>query len=506
MIVAALALGAHAAPLRMAVLVGSNQGRGAEADLLYAERDAERMAEVLTELGGFDAEDVVLLRSPGAERVTDVLEEMGRRASWARSQGDEAMLLVYYSGHADAGALHLGTTDLPLPAFKRAVERVDADVRLMLVDACQSGELTRLKGASQVEPFTIHAEDRIDSEGLVIITASSPGEDAQESDRLEGGVFTHHLLAGLVGAADSSGDGAVTLTEAFRYGYEGTLRSTSSAPVVQHPSYAFDLRGSDDLVLTRLDGAQRAARLTFADGGTWVLLPRDARAEILEVTVPPGGSVAVAPGEWTVRRREPEALLEGRVDLERGGSATVSRAELDPVPYGTTVRRGLDEGRHAALALSAGLGVVGPTLPELPSSPELVVGGRMDLEPVSLLLRVHGGHVRHVNEALTLDQDRAGVDLGAVKWMDVGRFAPGVGVQVGADLVRQRYQTAGTAPDHVGAVGRIGPWLGAELLASGRTSLSLGGGVDVALYRELDGGFTAQPVPHGSLQGVVYVR
>ncbi|MCA9493116.1 MAG: hypothetical protein KC621_24465, partial [Myxococcales bacterium] len=438
-----------------------------------------------------------------AEQLAAALEEAGRRM---RADGEPVdQLVVYISGHAADGMLHLGRSQYPIAALRRFVEEAPVSLAMLILDTCDAGRLTR-KGLEALPPGPAVRVERPDAEGRVYIAASAAGEAAYESDRLEGALFTHHLTAGLRGAADRDHDGRVTLDEAFGYAYSGTLASTFGTRRKQTPSYAFDLRGSDDLVLTRLDGALRAARLTFAEGGTWVLLPRDARAEILEVTVPPGGSVAVAPGEWTVRRREAEALLEGRVDLARGGSATLSRTELEPVPYGTTVRRGLDEQRHTALALSAGIGVVGPTLPELPSSPELVVGGRMDLEPVSLLLRVHGGHVRHVNEALTLDQDRAGVDLGAVKWMDVGRFAPGVGVQVGADLVRQRYRTEGTAPDHVGAVGRIGPWLGAELLASGRSSVSLGGGVDVALYRELDGGFAAHPVPHGSLQGVVYVR
>ena len=35
-----------------------------------------------------------------------------------------------------------------------------------------------------------------------------------ESDRLEGGVFTHHFLAGLVGAADTSGEGGCVVAVA----------------------------------------------------------------------------------------------------------------------------------------------------------------------------------------------------------------------------------------------------------------------------------------------------
>lgn len=54
-------------------------------------------------------------------------------------------------------------------------------------------------------------------EGRVYITSSAAGERAQESDEIQGSVFTHYLLAGLRGAADDSGDRRVSLEEAYRF-------------------------------------------------------------------------------------------------------------------------------------------------------------------------------------------------------------------------------------------------------------------------------------------------
>ena len=59
---------AHAAPRRFAVIVGQATGLPGDEPLRFAETDAQRVAAVLRELGGFAAEDVVVLsRSKAAE-------------------------------------------------------------------------------------------------------------------------------------------------------------------------------------------------------------------------------------------------------------------------------------------------------------------------------------------------------------------------------------------------------------------------------------------------------
>src|SRR5205823_3576181 len=79
---------------------------------------------------------------------------------------------------------------------------------------------------------------------------------------LQGSFFTHHLVAGLRGAADSSKDGQVTLSEAFSYANEMTIRDTAQvAKQPQHPSFDMKLRGRQDVVLTAL--ASAASSLTL---------------------------------------------------------------------------------------------------------------------------------------------------------------------------------------------------------------------------------------------------
>jgi len=63
-------------------------------------------------LGGFLPEDVVVLKDPSAERVRQVVGRINVRLREERTRGTPELLLVYYSGRADALSLHLGATSL----------------------------------------------------------------------------------------------------------------------------------------------------------------------------------------------------------------------------------------------------------------------------------------------------------------------------------------------------------------------------------------------------------
>src|SRR5439155_1760197 len=78
-------------------------------------------------------------------------------------------------------------------------------------------------------------------------------ELALESREIRGSFFTHHFVSGLRGAADASGDGRVTLAEAYEYAFSRTVSATSGTVVgPQHPAYDYRLSGKGDFVLTDL--------------------------------------------------------------------------------------------------------------------------------------------------------------------------------------------------------------------------------------------------------------
>ncbi|HLV60131.1 MAG TPA: caspase family protein, partial [Fredinandcohnia sp.] len=318
-LVGALALMLLAAPAeaarRHAVVIGANVGGPHHEPLRYAETDAARMAAVLRDVGGFAPGDVVLLTRTDASSVRQALIELNARI---REEPGPSLIFVYYSGHGDARAIHLYGTQLDLTELKNLVAGSPARSRVLVVDACQSGAITRVKGGTPVPEFDI-AFERGTAEGLAILTSSSASEDAQESDELGASIFTHHLVSALLGAADRDGNGLITLGEAFAYSSERTLAVSSSTRVgPQHPTYRFDLGGRDDIVLSRPISARNMGLLVLPDDGVWVVrdaLPRG--GVVAEVVADaPGARLALRPGRYAILRRGKDHLLEGEVEVE----------------------------------------------------------------------------------------------------------------------------------------------------------------------------------------------
>ena len=134
---------------------------------------------------------------------------------------------------------------------------MQSEVRLGILDACQSGEITRTKGMVIGVPFAEVTEVR-QAEGEAWLTAASADEAAQESDKIRGSFFTHYLLSALRGAADQ-GDGVVTLGEAYAYAYDRTVsRTGATTGGTQHPTYDYRITGRGDLPLTDVSPRTRA--------------------------------------------------------------------------------------------------------------------------------------------------------------------------------------------------------------------------------------------------------
>ena len=94
---------------RFAILIGNNRGEPDEAPLLYAESDAQRMSEVLRELGGFEPVNTVLLRGERIDTIRSTLITFNERIRDAMSEPDvQAVLLGVLLGARRRGATALG--------------------------------------------------------------------------------------------------------------------------------------------------------------------------------------------------------------------------------------------------------------------------------------------------------------------------------------------------------------------------------------------------------------
>ena len=499
-----------AAQARYAAIIGVNEGDVDDVRLLYAERDAARVADVLTRLGDVPPENLLLLRGADSDAIEHLFHVLRDRIR-AEPSDQRPLLFIYYSGHADAQALRLRRTRLPFTRLKALAREVGAEVSVFVVDACRSGGLTRVKGATPAPPFEIRADDHIDSEGLAIITSSAEGEDAQESERLKGGIFTHHLVGGLLGAADASGDRRITLSEAYRYAYAQTLRSTSQTATVQHPTYAFTMKGRQELVLTRLTGERGLGRLAFAAPGHYLLLERFGAGEVAaELEAEAATELLVTPGRYLVRRRVDGGVWEGAVAVTADARSEVGPGDLTRVPFRETVRKGYAPNAASAWSLGAAFELGGPPLPDTGLGLYGAVTAQLDLTDVTLALRLRYGRSSSANETLALTQDLFGVDVGVFKLFDLTRgLAAGIGLRVGGDFVSQHFDTRGTAPSRGVALGRLAPVLRLEAAPAASVSLSLDCGADIELVELDDGagrGLATPVVPFCALGVALEVR
>lgn len=355
-----LATAAHAEALRrFALVAGNDEGGEGTRPLRFARDDARKMHELLVRLGGVSPADAKLLLDEDAKDFLTALAGLEARAREAQARGERTALLVYYSGHAKDGALRLGDTRLTFDTLKRRLSDAPADIRIAVLDSCRSGTLTRTKGARKVPAFDVDSGTSREARGVVILTSSASDEDSQESDALGGSYFSHHLASGLLGDADRSGDGRVTLFEAYSHAYARTVADTAdSSAGAQHPTFSYDLAGNGDLVLTDLrasaegllvPGLAPSGQYYFVDPGGLVVAELDKAPDAER-------RVALAPGTYRVKRRLADRLRVGEVEVRRGRTTVLEEARLKDVPFSDDPVKGAGPGRDTwwSLGLTGG--------------------------------------------------------------------------------------------------------------------------------------------------------
>ena len=347
-VVAGLSLPAEAAGVRRLLLAAGANNGGVDRELLrYAVSDAENFVEVLQEMGGLDPADVLLLRDPDLAAFEQGLADLGLRVQAAGRRGDRLEVLLFYSGHADEEGLLLdGGDHLGYSRLREALRAYPADVHIAVLDACNSGTITRVKGGRRHPSFLV--DESFDMKGYAFLTSSSADEAAQESDNLQASFFTHSLVTALRGAADSNADGRVILNEAYQFTYEETLaRTTGTAGGVQHPAYEVEMRGTGGVVITEV--RRNAAGLSLDEALAGRLHIRSAGQRLVgELNKPAGRAVSLGlePGAYSLYIEAGDATwhFAERV-LAEGEFAEVKAGHFAPLPPEQTgLRRGSKRG------------------------------------------------------------------------------------------------------------------------------------------------------------------
>jgi len=387
---------------------------------------------------------MVLLRCEDVDTVRRTLITINDRVRASLSTPDtEVILFVYYSGHADAAALHLGASRLELTELEQLVRGSAATFRVLALDACRSGALTRVKGGTTAPPFSIQLDARLAGQGMVFLTSSAANEDAQESDELKGSFFTHYFVSGLLGAADQDGDGAIVLDEAYRYAYQSTLRASSKTWAgTQHPTFRYDLRGQGKVVLTALrTNAARRATVEFPPGRSYLLLEGSASGAVVAEIGANDTSrrISVKPTRYFVRGRGRDYLLEGEIAPAAAETVVVSEQTLTRVEYARLVRKGYGASR-LAYGPQAGVQLRSPldfVTQDICTGP--FVGAAIELEHVSVIARAAGCSTGDSSEWGIRRSKEVDVELRLVHTWDVPVVAFDLGVSVGGSLIHESY-------------------------------------------------------------------
>jgi hypothetical protein len=472
------------------VAIGNNHGDAGETALLFAERDAREFSEALRQHGGVSSERVRLLFDEDATVVRRAILDASRAARASTEAGTPSALVVFYSGHADAQSLHLRGTQLPVDEIRSLVQTSPAGLRILVIDSCRSGTLTRVKGVTPAETFQIRLEDRAEAEGVAILSSSAAGELSQEADRLRGSFFSHHLVNALRGAADRNGDGRVSLSEAYAYTYAQTVHSSGGTLTLQHPTYSYDLRGRNDVVLTAPGTtSKRAGRLRIRKAALYVVHENtEAGPIVAEFQAQRDDAMLALPeGKYFVQQREANQYVEYTVQLKANEDTDLGQASARVLKYDELVRkRGTEEpsAAHGIVLMGAGRGA---TLPGETPSASLVLGYAADLPWVSLSPRVRYGTATVESSDAALRSQHQELGLGGIiqHYIDLGALSVAFGVSGEAIYHTQRFEPSNRQTQNRTAWGMgFGAVVAAERRLYDGLALRLEGGPSAQLLRQ----------------------
>lgn len=329
---------------RYVFAVSANNGGKGRPVLRYAESDARAFANVLSQMGGVAKQNVYRVTEPSVASLQSQLDALDKKLQASKSTKGDANsreeVLVYYSGHADEKGLRLGEEIYSWKEFRKRVDALHADVKIAVIDACGSGAITRAKGGVAVPAFMVDKSS--DMKGYAFITSSTQDESSQESDKLKGSFFTHSLVSGLRGAGDVSGDGKVTLSEAYQFAFNETLQKTEATMGgAQHPSRDMNLAGTGDVVMTDLRST--SAGLDLDEDVDGHLFIRDEKGELVAELYKKSGramSLGFPAGKYSVRLERPAEYKEASITLYDNNRARLGNKQFAVVTAEKTTLRG----------------------------------------------------------------------------------------------------------------------------------------------------------------------
>jgi hypothetical protein len=284
--------------------------------------------------------NILRVFNPNAQAMQNGFAELEKRLK-SKEPGTRKEVFVYYSGHADDKGLRLGSDIYSWAELRKSVSNINADVKVAVLDACGSGAITRTKGGVSKPAFLQDASSEM--KGYSFLTSSSENEASQESDRLKGSFFTHALVSGLRGAADMTGNGKVTLNEAYQFAFNETLQSTQNTSAgSQHPNRDMNLAGTGDVVMTDL--RETGAVLTLDADLEGRFFIRDAQGNLFAELHKIRGrqiELGMPAGKYSVQMEAPSKIwMANEIQISEGKKTLLSIKDMQNIQREAAVARG----------------------------------------------------------------------------------------------------------------------------------------------------------------------
>jgi formylglycine-generating enzyme required for sulfatase activity len=220
-----------AEPQRWAILVGVDDYVNLQ-DLRFCGNDAVALADSFKQ-SGFDERRVVLLHDKAEEArfrpfKANIEQQLTNVLGLA---GPDDLVIVSFSGHGihkdgksylcpnEANDLRPAETMIAVDEVYQKFAECRAALKLLLVDACRNEPTPpgRKSATPEADRQSLAAAFERPPEGIIVLASCAPKQISWEDEGLKHGVFMHHVLKGLGGAADGNRNGRVSLPELYEF-------------------------------------------------------------------------------------------------------------------------------------------------------------------------------------------------------------------------------------------------------------------------------------------------
>lgn len=234
-----------------AIVIGVERYREALPAAKGAEKDAREFAKLLQTTLNVPAANVKLLLGDRASRA----DLQGALTEWLPKNAVKpgGRVYVFFSGHGapdvasgeafllpwDSNPAYLKSGGLSVKELQASLSALPGQQTFVFLDACFSGTGERSVLADGTRPL-VPVRELSDAPSVVTFSAAGAREATGAHASSGHGLFTHHLLDGLSGAADADADLHVTLDELQRHlathvSAEARLQNREQTPTLARP-------------------------------------------------------------------------------------------------------------------------------------------------------------------------------------------------------------------------------------------------------------------------------